>query len=106
MEKKSKTHYLLPLGLLLFLSTIDAMATAFGIELGVYSEQNPLMEVALNHSAETFLWVKTGIITTCCGILAHAWDHKSSRWAAAGGLGLYTGVILIHSYMLSAALIY
>jgi hypothetical protein len=94
--------YHTPLTMLFFLSTLDAAATAIGISGGVYVEQNPLMLWVLGGGIITFLFVKSMIMLGSCGCLAYAWKNKLARYVTAAGIGMYTGVLIAHSYMLSS----
>lgn len=87
--------------ILISLSTVDAFATAFGIDQKVYTESNPLMQLALISGLGGFILIKSGIVLLGCSILIAGKEYKVADYAASIGVLVYTAVVVLHSYMLS-----
>jgi len=97
----SKTKRLSLLGILV-LSTCDTYATAFGVAANIYSEQNPIMEYALDKGLIVFTLSKTLIVLCSCLVLYKFWEHRWTPIAVTLSIAVYTSILLMHSYLMSS----
>ena len=86
---------------LVLLNLVDGVCTHVFLSAGVARELNPLMRLAYEGSPGLFFGCKVLAVGAAAWVLQrHAARAALARGALAGGVALYTGVCLMHVWLL------
>ncbi len=93
------------LAFLLVLNLMDAIATLLWVTLGLTTEENPLMEVALDAHPILFMGIKLGLVALAVVLLFRYRHLTLARWAAGVLSAVYYVIVLFHAWFYGAVLL-
>jgi len=92
------------LAVLRWANTVDALATVWGAERGVFIEANPLLRPLLESSPALFLAVKFALVGLAIALLGRLWRFLGARIASRALAAGMVGVAASHGAWLRLAL--
>lgn len=81
---------------LMALNLLDAVMTLWAVRLGVATEANPVMAMALDLGEPVFLLAKIGVVGIGCAVLWAARHRRIAQLGACGCVAVYVLLALVH----------
>ncbi|MHC4846263.1 MAG: DUF5658 family protein [Planctomycetota bacterium] len=80
----------------LFLASIDSLATILAVRYGTGRELNPVMDWLMNQGEPHFLLSKLLLTALCVQWMVNRASHPYARVAALVGLAIYVPIVSLH----------